>query len=182
MGKTTAVAFIDGLALILLIFLIMPHNPSASQESNGCGANGFITEISWPNDWYTDVDMLIRSPDDSVVYFGRKDGVTINLLRDDLGLPEDLSKVNYELSCSRGTPDGEYIFNVHLYRNYERKYPVPVGMVIRQHLNGRDTVVFEELINLEHVNDEVTAIRLIIKDNKIVGTNKIQRRLSRNGE
>lgn len=181
MGRTAAYAFVDGLALILLIFLIMPHNPSQSQQASGCGANGLIVEISWPGEWHTDVDLHIKAPGDSVVFYGRSDGQTVNLLRDDLGFPNDLSKINYELACSRGVLDGEYIFNVHLYRNQEKKFPVPVGVVIRHKRGNSNSVVFEKSISLNHINHEITAVRLTFNDGKVVGRSNIQRKLTRNG-
>jgi hypothetical protein len=52
-----------------------------------------------------------------------------NLLRDDLGVRGDATGLNYETSYSRGVLPGEYVVNLHLFRNTSQTYPVPVTVV-----------------------------------------------------
>ena len=65
----------------------------------------------------------------SPVGYSNKGGSIFNLLRDDLGKRSDITGMNYEVSYSRGIPDGEYTVNVHLYRNKARITPIPITVV-----------------------------------------------------
>ena len=54
-----------------------------------------------------------------------------NLLRDDLGKYKDNSPVNYEVSYSRGISEGNYIVNLHLYREDENPFkPINAKLVV----------------------------------------------------
>jgi hypothetical protein len=46
-----------------------------------------------------------------------------------LGRRADATEMNYEVSYSRGIPPGEYVVNVHLYRNAAGVSPIPVTVV-----------------------------------------------------
>ena len=62
--------------------------------------------------------------------YSNKGGLIMNLLRDDLGT-NDPTPLRYENQFSRGVPPGEYTINLHLFRNLQGTYPVPVDVTVR---------------------------------------------------
>jgi hypothetical protein len=49
------------------------------------------------------------------VGYSRKSGAIWALLRDDMGIVNDVSPINCESAFARATPAGEYVINVHGY-------------------------------------------------------------------
>lgn len=116
---------------VSVVVLMLAHiNPKGKQEADTSVPPGsVIVEITWPNDLNTDVDLWVQAPGDLPVGYSNK-GEIFNLLRDDLGRHQDLLELNYETSYSRGIPAGEYIVNLHLYRNPSGVYPIPVAVAV----------------------------------------------------
>lgn len=122
-----------GLAgFVAMVILLLPHIAAqAAKTSDGADAPGnVIIEATWPPDFDTDVDLWVLGPGDIPVGYSNKSGGLFNLLRDDLGKVMDVTDLNHEVSFARGLLPGEYIVNLHLYRNAERRLPVPVKVVI----------------------------------------------------
>ena len=116
---------------VALVILMLPHlhPPGAKQREDTEPPGNVMVEIRWPDDIDADVDLWVKAPGDVPVGYSNKGGLIFNLLRDDLGKRADATEMNYEVSYSRGIPPGEYIVNVHLYRNISNKYPIPVTVV-----------------------------------------------------
>jgi hypothetical protein len=132
----TGTAFRDVITLalagfVVCVILILPHlNPPGSKTAQAMDPPGnVIVEIRWPDDLDTDVDLWVQGPGDQPVGYSNKGGKLFNLLRDDLGHRGDASKLNYEVSYSRGISSGEYAVNLHLYRNPTHVSPVPVTVI-----------------------------------------------------
>src|SRR4051794_34646124 len=105
---------------IVCVVLMLPHinAAKAARTAEGARAPGnVVIEASWPPDLDTDVDLWVQGPGDVPVGYSNKGGGLFNLLRDDLGHVMDVSGMNYETSYSRGVLPGEYVVNLHLYRN-----------------------------------------------------------------
>ena len=149
---------------VAIVVLLLPHlNPpvkAAATESIAAPGN-VIVEARWPDDMDTDVDLWVQAPGDVPVGYSNKGGLIFNLLRDDLGKFGDATEVNYEVSYSRGVPPGEYTVNVHLYRNPENRYPVPVTVVVSTK-TGPDASARQILstkVELRREGEELTALR-----------------------
>lgn len=180
MNRRTLVAFIDALFLMLLIFVLLPHQPKAGDDTPPPGT--LAVEIRWPDNMNTDVDLWLMSPSErKPVGYSHRAGVVWNLLRDDLGHVRDLDHLNYENGFTRGAPDGEYIVNVHLYSNIQAVYPVPVTVVVTAHLPTGQVNIFDGSVNLSRIGQEVTVVRFSISDERVVSgsTHDIQRPLRR---
>lgn len=146
---------------VAIVIILLPHlNPPAKAVEAPPPGN-VIVEIRWPDTLNTDVDLWVEAPGDVAVGYSNQGGTIFNLLRDDLGHRDDVSKVNYEVAYSRGMPPGEYTVNIHLYRNLSGKLPVPVIVVasIKKDPGASATQLVKEEILLEHVNQETTAFR-----------------------
>ncbi|MCX7629689.1 MAG: hypothetical protein N2038_05500 [Geminicoccaceae bacterium] len=132
-----AVVFRDLITLALAgflvcIVLVLPHiNPAkAKPRPEGLEPPGnVVVEIRWPDPLDADVDLWVQGPDDVPVGYSNKGGRLFNLLRDDLGHRADASGLNYEVAYSRGIEAGEYVVNLHLYRDQSGASPIPVTVV-----------------------------------------------------
>ena len=123
-NEAVFIVFRDVIMLALLGFvtsvvLLLPHvnPPQTEAKETGPMPGDMIVEIRWPDELDTDVDLWVKAPGDRPVGYSNRGGLVFNLLRDDLGHSSDLTKLNYEFAYTRGAPAGEYVVNVHLYRN-----------------------------------------------------------------
>ena len=148
---------------VAIVLLLLPHlNPPAKAEIERASPPGnVIVEIRWPDDFDTDVDLWVEAPGDVPVGYSNKGGVIFNLLRDDLGHRADATEVNYEVSYSRGVPSGEYTVNLHLFRNSETRYPVPVTVVasVKRSETESSRQILATKVKLEREGQELTAFR-----------------------
>ena len=125
------VIFLALTGFVAIVLLLLPHlNPPAKAEEEAPSPGNVIVEIRWPDEVNADVDLWVEAPGDVPVGYSNKGGTIFNLLRDDLGLHADFSEMNYEVSYSRGIPEGEYTVNLHLYRDLSGKLPIPVSVVV----------------------------------------------------
>ena len=85
----------------------------------------------------------------------------MNPLRDDLGHVGDATKENYEITYSRGIPEGEFIVNVHLYGLKPQPTVVPENVVVSVKKPGQETrQILKTVVDLKRQNQEETAFRL----------------------
>src|SRR5512134_2230542 len=113
----TALLMLGGFVLMTVLMMTVVNPPAKSAEQEGDRAPGnVVIEAQWPDRLDADVDLWVEAPGDTPVGYSNKNGRVFNLLRDDLGMAQDMTDVNYEIAYSRGMPSGEYVVNVHLYR------------------------------------------------------------------
>lgn len=152
---------------VMLVLLLLPHlNPRATPKDTLRSPGNVIVEIRWPDNLDADVDLWVQAPGDVPVGYSNKGGAFFNLLRDDLGYTADLTGLNYEFSYSRGVPEGEYIVNVHLYRNEAGIYPVPTTVVVsvKKSVGESAIRILSTKLNIAHEGDELTAVRFRLDD------------------
>ena len=153
---------------VAIVILLLPHiNPPATAKEGIDAPGNVIVELRWPDQMDVDVDLWVLAPGGKPVGYSNKGGKIFNLLRDDLGRRSDSTELNYEVSYSRGIPAGEYIANVHLYRNRQSVYPVPVTITASvkktaQH-SPREIVKTELMLNRD--GEEITAFRFRLDEN-----------------
>ncbi len=156
------VIFLALAGFIAIVILLLPHlNPPAKAEDEAPSPGNVIVEIRWPDDFNTDVDLWVEAPGDVPVGYSNKGGKIFNLLRDDLGLHADFSGLNYEVSYSRGVPEGDYTVNLHLYRDLSGRLPVPVTVVvsIKKSPDQAAKQVLATQMVLKNEGEELTAFR-----------------------
>ena len=149
-------ALIDVLFILLLVLILLPHNPETESEAIPPGM--VIVEIRWPDGLNIDVDLWVKAPGDAPVGYSRKAGAYFNLLRDDLGKARDYLELNYENAYSRGAPAGEYIVNVHLYIAHDAP-PVEVAVRASVRNSGGTMPIFARRVVLKYVGQELTVAR-----------------------
>ena len=155
------------LGFIAIVLLLLPHlNPPAKANESVSAPGNVIVEIHWPEHLDADIDLWVEAPGDRPVGYSNKGGQIFNLLRDDLGHRSDVSKINYEVSYSRGVPAGSYTVNVHLYQNLGMVYPVPVTVVASVKRSPREAAkqILSSKVLLNWDGEEVTVFRFDLDD------------------
>lgn len=156
--------------MILLLPWINPPGSKAAQEVNPQGDVMF--ESTWPDGLNTDIDQWVSVADRTPVGYSNKGGKECNLLRDDLGTMMDPLETNHEIIVCRGLDTaGEYIFNLHLFRNSTNTLPVPVN--IRVSVRAPDGTMRELIrskeVSLDREGHERTVVRFkLTKDGSLV--------------
>jgi hypothetical protein len=149
---------------VAMVILMLPyiHPPGARAASEQIMPPGnVIVEIRWPDQIDADVDLWVQGPGDRPVGYSNKGGKVFNLLRDDLGNRNDATGLNYENSYSRGVIAGEYTVNLHLYRDSDRIFPVPVTVVtsVNRPKEEHTQQLLASKVLLEHEGEETTVYR-----------------------
>lgn len=172
-----SVGFRDLLFLALLGFVAMvvwmyPHLNPPETDAEAEPPGNVIVAIHWP-EGNTDVDIWLTGPRQSrPTGYSNKSGTLFNLLRDDLGNPDD--QRNYENAYSRGTPAGEYIVNVHLYRG-TAPITVEVEVSINDGKPGKASLrkLVKTTVTLTGRRQEKTAIRFELDGNAKLVPNSV---------
>lgn len=152
--------FLLGLTALVIITLAA-INP-ASQEQQLSPPGNLVVSAAWPAG-NIDVDLWLRAPGDKAVGYSNKSGKIWSLLRDDLGVANDETSLNYESAFSRGLPDGEYVVNVRCYGCLAP--PVPVDVEVRL---ATGSLVWRGTVVLEMDKQEKTALRWKMADGAVV--------------
>ncbi len=156
------VIFLALAGFVAVVLLLLPHlHPPAEAEAAVPSPGNVIVEIRWPDDVDADVDLWVQAPGDRPVGYSNKGGQIFNLLRDDLGHRSDVSRINYEVSYSRGVPAGSYTVNIHLYQNLGMKYPIPVTVVASVKKSPKEAAkqILSSKVTLNWDGEEITVFR-----------------------
>ncbi len=163
---------IIAVVFICLFIIALPHiNPKAKKDDNITEpAGNVIVNITWQDQIDADVDLWVKGPGDQhAVGYSNKNGVTFNLLRDDLGLIGDSTLLNYENAYTRGIKEGEYAVNVHMYSNRSSVWPIKVRIVVSVVTDVKGKSASKEIVatdvELHRDGEERTAIRFRLKSN-----------------
>lgn len=169
------VAFLDLLFNTLLCFvtffiITLIHVKAEQSESAqlNLDLDSYVMIVAtWPESYSDDVDLYVRGPDGSVVFFRNKDTEYMHIDRDDLGAlgdttPEQFSDrvyTNREIVTIRKKVPGEYVVNAHLYarRSYD---PVPVDIIIYKVRDRK--VIDERVVSFTYRGEEQTISRFIV--------------------
>ena len=174
------------IGFIAMVIMMLPHLARKEQNTEEQKSPGnVVVEMHWPDNIDADVDLWVQAPDDIPVGFFNQGSRYFNLLRDDLGTEGDVTGKNYEISYSRGIPEGEYIVNVHMYGPLPAGVQVPVEVVVsvKRRYDSLSPIVRTN-VTLVRRNQEETATRFrLTADGKLVAgsVNSIRRRLVTRG-
>lgn len=170
--ESTGTVFRDVIMLALvgfvaMVIMLLPHiRPTQKQDQEVSAPGNMIVEIHWPNDMPYDVDLWVKAPGEHPVGFWNLGGKTFNLLRDDLGTEADATKENYEITYSRGIPEGEFAVNIHMYGPLPQGVVVPVNVVVSVKKAGTETrQILKSVVDLKKHNHEETAFRFTMDSN-----------------
>ena len=134
----------------------------------------FMIELKWADESPNDIDLYIKGPTGSIIYYANRENGYITLKRDDLGLDNDIFEVNgkltkvlrnYEVTTMSTLPDGDYVINVHFFakrKNGPDFEPVEVRVTSLQPY----IVIHDSTISLES-DQERTILTFTVKDGRI---------------
>tara|TARA_B100000676_G_scaffold300289_1_gene345753 strand:+ start:12310 stop:12915 length:606 start_codon:yes stop_codon:yes gene_type:complete len=155
------------LGFVALVILLLPHvNPPQTKVSDLLTPGNVIVEIKWPEHIDADVDLWVQAPGDGPVGWSQRGGSIFDLLRDDLGYMNDLTAANHEMAYSRGVPAGEYIVNIHMYRNEVQQWPVPVWLIVSVKLDVEKPArqIILRKVALVRIDQEETVVRFELNE------------------
>lgn len=161
------------LALMSLPFVQPVQKKDEAKKEEVKSAGDMMVEIHWTDKVDIDIDLWGKAPDDErPVGYSNRAGKIFNLLRDDLGKSSDSTDRNFEMLYARGLPSGEYVINLHYYKNKEGPTPeVPVEVIISAKSGGNDMygggsmrpIITRKAI-LREEGEEITVVRFTIKE------------------
>jgi len=157
------------LGIIFIFILLIPFiNPPKNKETEDMkNRDEMIVEMIWDNEVDIDMDVWVQAPDEPPVGFSNKRSLTVDLLRDDLGLIADISSLNYEYVFVRKLKQGEYIINAHSFRWNAPIDELKVEFIITIHRNeGKITnkEVFKRTLKFTGQGQEKTVLRFEIDE------------------
>lgn len=132
------------------------------QQTEAAVSPGTIyIQANWDPQLNADVDLWVKAPNDRPVGYSNKGGLYFNLLRDDLGRGAGLDPLdlNQEIAVGRGTPAGEYVVNVHLYRAHGGSPLTDVRVVASVQTKGPPIELFTRTVTLRREGEEITVAR-----------------------
>jgi hypothetical protein len=158
------------LAAIVIILILQPKEPDKAAEDAERARGNIRVEVMWPDNMNIDIDTWGKAPNLPAVGYSNRNGVVLNLVRDDLGNYADISNRNYEVMFSRGLPQGEWVFNIHWFSNASRVISVPVTVLItitKDDTSGakdKPQQVVATTLTLRNVGQEITVIRFTLDE------------------
>ncbi len=156
-----------GFMAIVILLLPHLHPPGEQSTASAVPPGNVMVEARWADGLATDVDLWVQAPGDVPVGYSNKGGVVFNLLRDDLGMRADATPLNYEVSYSRGIFAGEYIVNLHFYRNDEAKgtvVPATVLVSVKPDPDRSAKQILMSEVRLAREGQEVTVFRFSLDE------------------
>jgi len=164
------------LVFLLITSILIAHvNPVQDEETGALDQMGqMYVELVWPSANNVDVDLMIKDPNDEVTFFRNSSTRAFNLVRDDRGLLNDTTGVNFEHALSRSLPDGWYVINAYIYAMNEGELPVEVQLVVSlrdfETVAGSSEKVIGQSAVLDGVQKEKTLVRFLVVDGKVDAT------------
>jgi hypothetical protein len=150
--------FLMVLSLVVVIFLLTFLINPVEKTDDVPMRTEIMVEAMWPSGTKYDVDLWSMGPDKRPVGWGVfSAGPILNLERDDRGVINDTSNMNYELITVRKREPGEYIINLHLYNEFKEPLPVPVNVKVMG--KGDIGEIFSGEVLLERRKQELTVVR-----------------------
>ena len=163
----TLLALAAFVAMVLMLLPFLNTGAEVESETDGISDPGnVIIELLWASDRDADIDLWVKAPERAPVGFPNKGNEVVNLLRDDLGLFQDLTDINYEIVYSRGIVAGEWIVNVQAYRLEDPIQPTPVAVQVvvsvKREGEDRPTPILKKEVELRFLRHELTVFRFAL--------------------
>lgn len=178
-GTSSAnVVFRDIIFNCLLVFLLLTsllmahvHLPTAEETGAIDQPGQMYVELVWPAQNNVDVDLMIKDPNEEITFFRNSATRAFNLVRDDRGLLNDTTGVNFEHAFSRALPDGWYVINAYIYALNDGQLPVDVNLIVNlkdfEMIEGPSEQAISETVTLDAVQQELTLARFLVVDGKV---------------
>lgn len=165
--------------LVFCMVLFLMVNPQQGKDGVKPKAEYLIT-IDWLGTMRYDVDLWVRQPNGSTVYFQNREAGVVFLERDDLGqdcaaTTNGAKSVNTceEIVVLRGVVPGEYIVSLHLYSangTTSRASVTPVMVQAKiERLNPTVMIVWQSHVELTETRQEKGLLRFTEQPDGSIG-------------
>ena len=114
------------LIIIAVLFVIITLLKLETQKGNITTKAEYVITVTWPDNDSNDIDSWLKDPSGKTCWYRDRDIGLTNLDRDDLGIANDTyylgngryftNPYNQELTTIRGCIEGEWWFNIHMFR------------------------------------------------------------------
>lgn len=131
----------------------------------------YIISMTWLQEDSNDIDIWVLDPAGNLISFKKMSAGLTHIDRDDLGKAGDVFTTsdgrtvsydyNQEIVTIRGFIPGEWIINIHLYKQNQKDFPSKVSVRIDK-INPKVITIFAETIVLKEHWQEKTVIRLVM--------------------
>lgn len=157
--------------LALTLVFLVPKQETTKAENENRDRGNIRVELIWPVNADMDIDLWVKTPDDSnSVGWKRQNGRTANLLRDDLGMLNSFSGIHYELIYVRDASPGEYVVNVQMFDNKEMSWPANITVIVTHTTDdsgkGQQKVIYQTKTTLEEQKEEKTIVKFTLDEKK----------------
>ena len=167
MNKRVSTAFIDCLLLLLLVLIILPHEPAPRAKQNVDLYSELIIGARWADKSPSDIDLWVRAPGDLPVGYSRTRGNSASLVWDDVGQVQD-PIWRFEAAMIRSARDGEYVVNLHGY-SLKVSHPVPVEIVVWRNLPASGMKqLWSGKVEIAYQGQELTVVRFNMINGEIL--------------
>lgn len=160
------------IALFRLSILIANAEQAEKKQSHVKDDALFLITVMWPGESDSDIDLYVADPMSHLVYFRRLQDGLMCLNRDDTGAKSNMitmpdgrkvkSAENIERVEIRGVIEGEYVVNVHLYRQDDSSQPVKSIVTLYKVTPAEDVKLHEKVVTLASKGQEETAFRFAL--------------------
>lgn len=169
-----------GLAFMFILAFILINPITKKQDVEE--KSDYLIILTWDDKSKDDIDIWVQDPLSSIVSFRNRGSGFMHLDRDDLGtrndivyLPDGTRKIierNREVVSLRGTVEGEYLVNVHVYdttameddyvngQSHSKKLAINIKVELIQ-VNPYKMITFKEMVG-QHRGQEFTAFRFTL--------------------
>lgn len=171
------------LTLLIMLFLAFQLvNPKAKKQDPTIPTDGaYIVVMEWPKESDDDVDLYVRDPRGTIVYFGNQNAELLHLERDDTGRNTDRIQTskglisvdkNEERTVLRAAEPGSYTVNVHMFAK-RAQGPTSVTVSLYCVKAGAEPVV-RKSVELTMAGAEQTAFSFTVtSDDKVTDVNTL---------
>jgi hypothetical protein len=183
--------------LFVVAFVLINNNQKKTIEPKA----EMMIILTWPDYAADDIDIWLQHPNGQPIWWMNKNGGLVNLERDDLGLPNDITTtpdgyikinpINREVIIFRGLVPGVYQANVHVFakrgpdlrmsrEQIDKIVPLPYKVQVELvRLNPAYQSVTKVELLLEQQGQELSAFGFtILPDGTIANIDNVERKFA----
>lgn len=166
MNKVTSIAFIDFISVMLNLFvvltgLLITQVKIVEATGNLTQKAEIVATIDWPNNSTDDVDIWMKAPDGSILFYKNRAASVMTLDQDERGT-NPMVPYRQEVASIRGNLPGIYIVQVTMF-DKRMTDPTPVNATLTK-LNPTYENVSKKTVTLSKMGDTVVLFKFSLDE------------------